>query len=267
MYRFLWSPRWLIAHLALIVVAATCVSLGFWQLRRLDERRAFNALVRSRLAAQEEPLAAVLGEPADRLAYRRVTATGRYLPSEEVLLSPRSRNGAPGHDVLTPLVTSSGGILVDRGWVPFALSTPPIAQGAPPPGEVTVTGYLLPGARAPRAGPVGAARVEFVSEADISRLQPQMSVPLAPTYLVLTSQSPTPGALPRPGAPPQLTEGPHLSYAVQWFLFACVAVVGYPLLIRHRARELAAPGESPDAPPPSRPTSASTAPQPTRPRR
>lgn len=267
MYRFLWSPRWLVAHVALIAVAATCVSLGLWQLRRLDERRAFNALVSSRLAAQEEPLAAVLGEPADRLAYRRVTATGQYLPAEEVLLSPRSRDGAPGHDVLTPLVTGSGGILVDRGWVPFALSTPPVAQAAPPPGPVTVTGYLLPGRHAPRAGPVGAARLGFVSNADIDRLQSQVSVPLAPAYLVLTSQSPAPGTLPRPGAPPELTEGPHLSYAVQWVLFACVAVIGYPFLIRQRGRDLAATAASPGAPPPSRPTGASTARQPTQPRR
>jgi surfeit locus 1 family protein len=260
-YRFLWSPRWLLAHLALLVVVASCVRLGFWQLRRLDERRAFNAMVTERLAAREEPLAAVLGEPADRLAYRRVTATGRYVPSEEVLLSPRSRDGAPGHDVLTPLVTANGAILVDRGWVPFALSTPPVAQAAPPPGEVTVTGYLLPGRHAPRAGPVGAAKLAFVSDADIGRLQRQITARLAPFYLVGTHQSPAPGALPRPGAPPELSEGPHLSYAVQWFLFACVAVVGYPFLIRRRAQDLAAAGVSPGAPrtrtrerPPRRPS-------------
>ncbi|MGH8901699.1 MAG: SURF1 family cytochrome oxidase biogenesis protein [Egibacteraceae bacterium] len=264
MYRFLWAPRWLVAHLALIVVVVTCVSLGFWQLRRLDERRAFNALVTERLAAAPEPLAAVLGEPADRLAYRRVTVTGQYLPSEEVLLSPRSRDGMPGHDVLTPLVTGSGGILVDRGWVPFALSRAPVAEAAPPPGGITVTGFLLPGRHAPRAGPVGAARLGFVSDADVGRLQPQMSVPLAPVYVVLTGQSPAPAALPRPGAPPELGEGPHLSYAVQWFLFACVAVVGYPFLIRRRAQDL---GALPGAPPPSHRTGSSTAPQPTRPRR
>ncbi|MGH8887105.1 MAG: SURF1 family cytochrome oxidase biogenesis protein [Egibacteraceae bacterium] len=253
MYRFLWSPRWLVTHLVLLAVVATCVSLGVWQLRRLDERRAFNALVTGRLAAHEEPVAAVLSEPADRLAYRRVTVTGRYAPSEEVLLSPRSRDGAPGHDVLTPLVTGTGGILVDRGWVPFALSRAPVAAAAPPPGEVRVTGYLLPSRHALRAGPVGAARLGFVSDADIGQLQRQVSAPLAPVYLVLTSQSPAPGPLPRPGTPPELDEGPHQSYAVQWFLFACVAVVGYPFLIRRRAWDLARSGASPGAPPPTRP--------------
>jgi len=206
----------------------------------------------------------VLGEPADRLAYRRVRVTGRYLPSEEVLLSPRSRQGVPGHDVLTPLVIGSGGILVDRGWVPFAMSTPPVAAATPPPGVVMVTGFLLPGRHAPRAGPVGATKLGFVSDADIGRLQRQVSVPLAPVYLVLTGQSPAPGALPRPGMPPELTEGPHQSYAIQWFLFGCVAAIGYPLLIRRRARDLAG---SPDGPPPSRPTGPASAPQPSRPGR
>ncbi|MGH8910723.1 MAG: SURF1 family protein [Egibacteraceae bacterium] len=256
-YRFLRSPRWLVAHVLLVAVAAACVSLGLWQLRRLDERRAFNAGVARGLAAAEVPLGGVLDEPSAGLAYRRVAAVGRYLPGEEVLVGPRSRDGAPGYEVLTPLVTASGGILVDRGWVPFALSRPPVAQAAPPDGEVTVSGYLLPGRPARRAVPVGASRLDVLSDPDVERVGEQVSVPLAPVYLVLLAQSPEPGGLPRPGVLPQLGEGPHLSYAGQWFLFAAVAVVGYPFLIRRRAREVAGP---PGGPPPSPPTGSSSAP-------
>ncbi len=257
MYRFLRTPRWIVAHVLLVGVAAACVSLGFWQLRRLDERRAFNARVEQGLEAVQVPLAGVLGEPASSLAYRRVVATGRYLPREEVLLGPLSRDGAPGYDVLTPLVTSAGAVLVDRGWVPFALSTPPVAPARPPEGEVTVTGYLLPERAARRAGPVGAQQLDFVSDPDIARLQEQVSAPLAPVYLVLLEQAPAPGDLPRPGVVPELSEGPHLSYAVQWFLFATIAVVGYPFLIRRRAVDLA--GRR-DGPPPSPPTGSATPP-------
>jgi surfeit locus 1 family protein len=256
-YRFLRSPRWLVAHLLLVVVAATCVSLGFWQLRRLDERQALNASVTRGLAEEEVPLGSVMDEPASSLRYRRVTATGRYLPQEEVLLGPTSRDGAPGYDVLTPFVTADGAILVNRGWVPYALSEPPVVEAAPPEGQVTVSGYLLPGRPARRASPVGAPRVEVLSDPDIARLQRQVSVPLADVYLVALAQSPAPGDLPRPGVLPQLSEGPHLSYAVQWFIFATIAVVGYPFLVRRRARELAG---LPDGLPPSPPTSSSTAP-------
>jgi len=242
-YRFLLSPRWIVAHVVVVAIAALFVSLGFWQLRRLDERRAFNALVEQRLAAPQEPLARVLGQPPDDLAYRRVSVTGSYLPSEEVLLSPRSRNGMPGHDVLTPLVTDTGtAVLVDRGWVPFELSTPPVAGAAPPAGQVTVTGFLLPGRPTTRFGPVNADRLEFVGEADVARLAHQVSEPLAPAYLVLAEQTPAQPDLPRPSLPPVLDEGSHLAYAGQWFLFALVGLVGYPALVRRRARDLAGVG-------------------------
>ncbi len=257
MYRFLRSPRWLVAHVLLAAVAAACVSLGLWQLRRLDERRAFNATVEQGLKAVQVPLASVLGEPASSLSYRRVVATGRYLPREEVLLGPLSRDGAPGYDVLTPLVSGEDAILVDRGWVPFEFSAPPVAPAQPPEGEVTVTGYLLPPRPARRAGPVGAKQLDFVSDPDIARLAGQVSVPLAPVYLVLLEQAPALGDLPRPGVVPVLGEGPHLSYAVQWLLFATIAVVGYPFLIRRRAVDLA--GRR-DGPPPSPPTGSPTPP-------
>jgi surfeit locus 1 family protein len=256
-YRFLRSPRWLVAHVLLVVVAATCVSLGLWQLRRLEERQAFNASVMRGLAQEEAPLGSVVDEPAPSLRYRRVIATGRYLPQEEVLLGPASRDGAPGYEVLTPFVTADGAILVDRGWVPFAMSEPPVVEAAPPGGQVTVSGYLLPGRSARRASPVGAPRVEVMSDPDIARVQRQVSVPLADVYLVLLAQSPASGALPRLGVLPQLSEGPHLSYAVQWFLFATIAVAGYPFLIRRRAREMAG---LPDGSPPSPPTGSSSAP-------
>lgn len=261
MYGFLRRPRWILAHVLLVAVAVTCVQLGFWQLRRLDERRALNARVTAGLAAAPVPLDSVIGEPPSALAYRRVTVTGHYLPAEEVLLGPGSRDGAPGWEVLTPLVTGEGGILVDRGWVPFALSTPPVTQAAPPGGQVTVSGYLLPSRPARHAGPPGASRLEFVSDPDVARVQGQVSVPLAGAYLVLLEQSPAPGGLPRPSVVPELDEGPHRSYAVQWFLFATIALVGYPLLIRRRAQDLAAAAGSPDGPPPS-PTTGSSSPPP-----
>jgi len=264
MYRFLVSPRWLVAHVLVVAVAAGCVSLGLWQLRRLDERRVLNDQIESGLQAEPVPLDQALSEPPSTLAYRRVVAIGHYLRSEEVLLSPRSRDGAPGHDVLTPLETVSPGrgrgILVDRGWVPYTMSTPPVAEAAPPPGEVTVRGFLLPTRSAARAGPVGAARLGFVSDADVARLQGQVSVPLVPHYLVLESQAPAPGQLPLPGAPPELDEGPHLSYAVQWFTFGAIALGGYPLIIRRWARERFSP---PDGSPPSPQTGSSTGPSPT----
>ncbi len=243
MYRFLLRPRWLVAHTAVLAIAVLFVSLGLWQLRRLDERRADNALISQRLSQPPQALATAVagaGGDAKALAYRRVWVTGRYDVGDEVLLTPRADRDAPGHHVVTPLRTAAGrAVLVDRGWVPFALDEPPVAQAAPPDGEVRVEGIVLPPATAARAGSSRGdpQRLTFVSAVDAERLQPQVAAPLYPFSLLLESQQPVaPGELPRPPALPQPSEGSHLSYAIQWFSFAAIGVLGYPLLIRKSLR-------------------------------
>jgi surfeit locus 1 family protein len=241
---FLRSPVWVAGHALALAVVVAFVNLGLWQLRRLDEVREHNATVSARLAEPPRPLATVLadvGADAEELAYRRVTVSGQYRPDEEILLSTRSYRGAPGHHLLTPLETAAGeGVIVDRGWVPYELDDPPVAAAAPGSGEVTVTGVLFP----PQPSPSGGRdRVEFLRQVDLDRLGRQVSIDLAPVY-VLAQDEPS-QALPRPAELPTLDEGNHLSYAVQWFLFAGVVAVGYPLLIRRRIRDRAASPSGP----------------------
>jgi surfeit locus 1 family protein len=234
-YDFVRTPRWIAGHALALAGIIAFVNLGLWQLDRLEERRTYNATVASRLAAPAQPLAGVLeevgGDP-EALAYRRVTATGRYAPEEEVLLSPRSYQGTPGHHLLTPLETGDGtGVAVDRGWVPLELDDPPVAEAAPPSGEVAVTGVLFP-PFADRRGVTG--EVDLLTQPDIARYQEQVPIDLAPVYLLAQDRT---GDLPVPGELPTLDEGNHLSYAVQWFVFATVVAVGYPLLLRRTARD------------------------------
>jgi surfeit locus 1 family protein len=233
MATFLRSPAWLVGHALALVAVVAFVNLGFWQLRRLDEVRAYNAVVSARLAEAPRPLDEVIGavgsDPED-LSYRRVTVTGRFRPDEEVLLSTRSYRGIPGHHLLTPLETSPGeGVVVDRGWVPLEFDDPPVAVAAPEPGEVTVSGVLFPPQPSPSRG---TEEVDFLRFVDLDRLGRQVDLNLAPVYL-LSQQEPA-RQLPRPAELPPLDEGPHLSYAGQWFLFAAIVAVGYPLLIRRR---------------------------------
>ncbi|MGH3665115.1 MAG: SURF1 family cytochrome oxidase biogenesis protein [Egibacteraceae bacterium] len=240
--RFLLAPRWIVAHVVVIAIAVAFVNLGLWQLRRLDERRATNALVTERMTAAPQPLDDLLaaeGDEPSALAFRRVTATGRYAPDSEVLLSPRADNEQPGHHVLTPLATPDGpALLVDRGWVPFELDRPPVAEAAPPSGEVRVSGILIPGERAERYGSrSGSDRLTFVSAVDPARVETVAGLTLRPYWLLLTGQRPaTQRQLPRLPMPPEASEGPHLSYALQWFAFTLIGLVGYPLLIRKSLR-------------------------------
>lgn len=243
MYRFLLTPKWLVGHVIVAAVAVLFVSLGFWQLDRHEQRTSRNALVAERMSVPPADLSqdGEEGEDGEDLAYRRVRLSGRYLADEEVLLTPRSWQGRAGHHLLTPLVTDDGdAVLVVRGWVPFALDTPPVVEAAPPDGEVRVTGLLFPDEPPVRFAPPipDEGHLTSVSRVDVERLQRQIDEPLRPYYVQLQEQQPpSSGDVPLLAEPPELSSGNHLSYAVQWFLFAGVGLIGYPALIRRTALE------------------------------
>ena len=236
--RILLRPRWLIVHVLVLGLVVLMVNLGFWQLRRLDERRADNALIAANLSAQAEPLEATLreyGNDPKALAYRRVIVEGTYRPADEVLLTPRSIDRRPGHHVVTPLQTGDAtAVLVNRGWVPFEMDVPPVTTAAPPGGKVTVSGILLPTQEATRYGnrDAGGDRITFLSTVDVDLLQSQVDITLQPFSILLQDQQPGGSELPIPAQPPEQSEGSHQSYAWQWFSFATIAAIGYPLLLR-----------------------------------
>jgi surfeit locus 1 family protein len=240
--------RWLVGTFVVLCVAVACVELGLWQLRRLAERRAFNASVERALSSDARPLGDVLtaaGGEAARLAYRRVSASGTYDEDREVVLFGRTLDGEPGNELLTPLVLHGGeAIVVDRGWVPLAMQTPPVGPASPPPGRVSVTGILWPAEATTDVDP-SAPPVRQLAKVDLSRLEPQLPYAIPPVYLWLRSQRPASSPLPRPVPLPPLDEGPHLSYAVQWFVFAAVAVVGFGVLVRRElTRRRRSPGDA-----------------------
>jgi surfeit locus 1 family protein len=215
--------------------------LGLWQLRRLDEVTSNNDRVRGRLAL---PVAAVddvltSGVDPDDAVYRRVEATGRFDVSEEVVLDNRSDQGRAGKHLLTPLVTQDGrALIVDRGWIPLDLSSDQAAAARPSSGTVRLVGVLFSSERKGAFGPAipPQGRVTAVPRVDVARLAQQLPYPAFPLYLRIVSQSPQqPGELPIPPGVPELDDGPHLSYAVQWFLFATVALAVFGALARREA--------------------------------
>ena len=120
--RFLLRPRWLLSHLLVALLVVVMISLGFWQLRRLDERKAFNDEVASRIDLPPQPLDSILGldTAPELLEWRSVVAEGTYLPDEEFVVVNRSQGGAAGELVVTPLALADGRILlVERGFVPL----------------------------------------------------------------------------------------------------------------------------------------------------
>lgn len=251
----------MVGHVLVITLVVAFVNFGFWQLRRLDERRDANAVIEARSTAPVEPLDEVVGATAgfgdvEHLPYRRVTAQGTYDADASVLVRSRALQGRPGFHVLTPLVTEEGNALVvNRGFAPFSNDAAEVlAATRPVDGEVEVTGLLLGTQERQGIGPTDPAegRLREVSRVDLARLQQQYEADLYPVYLQLEAQSPPPaGALPVVLAPPEQTEGSHLSYAVQWFLFAAVGAIGWPILLRHTARDEGSSRPGPRPPPSS----------------
>jgi len=230
MFRFLLKPRWIALGLFALLMTGLCLRLGFWQLDRLDGRRYFNRRYEAGMLADPAPVERLMESGGD-LLYRRATATGTYDPSREVILYGRTNQGEPGNHVLTPLRLSDGrAILVDRGWVPFAMDAPPVTAAAPPAAAVSVTGLLAPSE--PGGAPPSDGPVTTVTRADLDRVGRQLPYPLLPFYLQLRSQVPAQvSELPVPPPVPTLDDGPHLSYALQWFAFATIAAFGFGLLV------------------------------------
>jgi cytochrome oxidase assembly protein ShyY1 len=212
-----------------VLVAATCVNLGLWQLRRLDERRALNAEILDRRSASPLSIVDVAGNAAAE-PYRPATARGSYDVEHEVLVFGRSLDGEAGHHVVTPLLLPGGeAILVVRGWVPFAVQAAPVRAAAPPANEVRVEGFLAAdegdGSVVPDADGV-------VHVLDVEGVASSLPYDTFPLPLQLAEQTPPqPGSLPIPVPLPVLSEGPHLSYAIQWFSFALVALIGGAILV------------------------------------
>ncbi len=210
-------------------VAVSCVALGLWQLRRLDERRALNARIER---SGDEPPRSIdsSSAAAAATAYERVRVAGTYDAEHEVLLYGRSLDGRPGHHVVTPLILRDGSaVLVVRGWVPFPMQRPPVPQASPAATEVVVDGLLVPdrgdGSDVPDARGI-------VGTLDVRGIASTVPYEVFPLGVQLLAQHPPQPSLPRPVPRPAPSEGPHLSYAIQWFSFAAVALVGGAILIR-----------------------------------
>ena len=258
-YRFALKPRWIVSHVFVLLLVVLMISAMFWQISRLHEKQARNAKVVARTDEAIVPVTS-LTEPgaydgAKALEFRRVTATGTYAADQQVLIRSRSRDGAPGSWVLAPLVLSDGtAVAVNRGWIPNsgALTRVPTSL-APPTGTVTVSGMVRTsekrgsfGSRDPKAG-----TLTNLARADLGRLDQQVPEDLLPVFIQLETQKPAvTDQDPEPVPMPALDEGPHLSYAVQWAIFTTIALVGYPLILRRRAREIEREAERTDQPGP-----------------
>lgn len=220
----------------LLIVAAVFVRLGFWQLGRLEERRTAS---RAAAAARAEPVRE-LGVGADwtaqELTERWVEASGEFDHGHEIVVRGQAFQGTPGVLVVTPLrlAASDSAVLVLRGFVPAPDAVRADLDSLVEPGVVRVRGLAAPIASG-KGQPLEHGGRTTWARVDLAAVRDRLPYPVFP---VLLRQTPDSGAprLPRRLPPPELSDGPHLSYAVQWFAFAVMAVAFGVLVVGRERR-------------------------------
>lgn len=247
--RRLATPRWLLVHTLVAGLVVLMVNLGLWQLARLDEKRALNTAVAERSNADVVDLGSILpaGTRADtQLEWRRITAKGTWDAARAVTILNRSADGVAGTHSVVPLRLDDGRwLLVNRGFVPLTVDTPL------PDGQVTVAGYLRPAEERGTLGTVDSldpSTTEF-QRLDIAVIGARLTGDGVPMWLQLADQSPRPTQdWPATIPLPEPDEGPHLSYAFQWFFFSAVAVAGWAVAMRRSLRTTTMSGHANAAP-------------------
>ena len=214
---------------ALLLAAAGFARLGVWQLSRLRQRQAENRVTLAARAAAPARLTPDMMH-ADTLAEHRVIAEGRYDSAHEVVLRGDVLDGTPGVRLVTPLLLTDSGpaVLVDRGFLPTPDGVTVDTRGAREAGVRTVRGIALPFGTAPGEPVTHGDRTTW-RRLDLNALRARSPYPLLPIYIRQTPDSSLP-SFPRRLEPPPVDEGPHLSYAIQWFLFAALAA-GFAVLV------------------------------------
>ena len=231
MLALLRTRRWISFSLLVVVVIVGFGLLSRWQWSRAEAKRLDRIALESASLTQPSPL------PTDQKLdgvreWSRFTATGTFDPNDQVVVRRRPLNGTNGFWVMTLFeMGNHQSIWVNRGWMPtqgVATSLPKIP--APTLGQSTITGAWR--------------EFETASATDLSGL-PLGMIP-APAPAVLPVHATAPGYLQltapmqpnlQPLETPEIDEGQNVSYAVQWILFAVVAVVGWFIFLRREAAD------------------------------
>jgi cytochrome oxidase assembly protein ShyY1 len=225
--RFLVSRRWLLFTLVVVILAYATWWLGEWQFHRLADRKQSNAIIRTNEARDPAAVEDVLAPGRavdDRDEWRVVTATGRYDAADTVVVRYRTRDGESGIDVVVPLVTGDGTtLLVDRGWMPSDnQGADPSDIPAPPSGDVTVTGWV-------RVDATDSAEVSDHSTRAISSVEigKALDREVYGGFVDLKTEDPAPAQALEGAELPELDNGPHFFYGLQWWFFGVLAVFGF----------------------------------------
>ncbi len=236
--RSLFTPRWLLSHLFVVTMVVVMLGLALWQLDRRGVRESENDEIRAAAELPPVEIEEILSGTGPIVEHRRVIVRGSYLSDSSFVVANRSYQTQAGSWMATPVELADGTLVaVARGWVPrlWVAGTDPRVVSTPD--DVELVGRVfesVPGGR------VGSGTDQFaeVSRMDLATVEEALGLGMADIWIQLEVQVPEVEDLPIPVPPPPLGEGPHLSYAFQWFFFSTGAAVVYALILLRKRREL-----------------------------
>jgi cytochrome oxidase assembly protein ShyY1 len=257
-YRFLLSRQWVILTLVALLLIPTMIRLGIWQMHRYELRTARNQLVSEALGAKPVPVEK-LTSPGHTVTthdrYRSVTAKGHFDTDDEVVVRRRTNSDDEvGYHVLTPLVLDDGRVLlVNRGWIPAdsASQTAFPKVPAPPRGEITVTGRLMPDETTAASGiknlkGLPDRQIMLINSEQQAR---RLGAEVLGGYIAQTAPEPKGDTPELVGQPGKEDAALNYAYAIQWWLFSAGVPVGWVVLVRRELRDrreaAAEPSEEP----------------------
>lgn len=233
------AARWVVYAVIALLFAIACAFLSNWQFVRGEERAAANALVENNYDADPIAFDELMSgtddfDPDDE--WQPVLLTGHYLPDEQLLVRNRPRGGTSAYEVIVPFELDDGRIVaVDRGWVPPEYGGDEVAAPDAPTGEITVIARARgsePQTASGQTAPDG--QLPTIHVPTIADLLGENVV--TPIYTIMVSEDPAPADAPNAIEAPEIDAGPHLSYAIQWILFAVMGFVFIGYMIRTEIR-------------------------------
>lgn len=220
-----------------VIAVLVMVFLGIWQLDRHSEKSNINERISLRL--DNEPLALadldiLRNNDANQIEeyeYRSIALSGQYKQQDSILVRNRTFNGSPGFWLLTPLELPTGEIIiVNRGWVPISAENYVDTNTS----MFQVSGVLRKTelAKGLQRADLSDGILKSLARVDLGRYKEQLDYEIFPMYIQLINQTPQQvDGFPKMLDSPKFSEGQHLNYAVQWFIFATIAGLGYPLVL------------------------------------
>jgi cytochrome oxidase assembly protein ShyY1 len=240
--RFLFTPKWIGFHLLCLGGIVLMLNLSLWQWNRLQDRQDFNAVVEERREQDVVRLIEIVppgsdAATADAVEWRPAQAEGTYLEGESFLVVNRSQGGTAGSNLVTPLLLDDGRLLlVNRGFLALDDDVPPLVEG-----RVTVAG-IVRASEERRFGGLTSSGVTSegglleVPRIDIAALAPTFEADLLPVSLEVRVSVPDDSDSLEPVPAPELSQGSHLSYAIQWLIFSACVAVGWVFAVRRSIR-------------------------------